>query len=353
MPAGAAGGAHAVPGYRQGYRIDPDTLGQLIDRIYAAALDGKLWPETIRQILNLTGLEPDAGGASSEWNPGYESGPPAIGPPGLPAEFPGLSSARRPVEPCPPTPEFYGLLKRYRSAKHGHGGERDMPLFDLLLGHVEQALQIALRMDRGKSVADASLQALDLHPAGVVLLDRQGRVLHANTVARALACDPGGICLERESLAVRGDAQQARLQELITCAIANALGVGITSGGTLSVPRAPGARPLSLTVAPVGGGSGLFEIGRPCVLVLIADPDRRQPSPKEYLRTTFRLTHTEASLAVLLATGMSLEQAAGELGLSHKAAQSRLTRIYGRTGTRRQAELVRLLLVSDGPVAGR
>ena len=60
-------------------------------------------------------------------------------------------------------------------------------------------------------------------------------------------------------------------------------------------------------------------------------------------RRMFDLTAREAELAACLAAGQSLSQAAGALEMSLGTARHHLKSIFGKTGTRRQAELVALL----------
>jgi DNA-binding CsgD family transcriptional regulator len=51
----------------------------------------------------------------------------------------------------------------------------------------------------------------------------------------------------------------------------------------------------------------------------------------------------EANLAVALASGRSLVDAADALGIAHNTARSHLRSIFAKTGVRRQSQLVHLL----------
>lgn len=173
----------------------------------------------------------------------------------------------------------------------------------------------------------------------------------ANAAARTLANEPDNIQLSSQGITLPHRSDQQRLRELITCAIATSLGVGLSSGGVMAVSRGMGRRPLSITVAQLNGSNGLFEIGKPCAIVLIADPEKQQTLPEDHLRLLYGLTKAEARLAVLLATGISLEQAAEQLAISRNTVRTELAHIFDKTNTRRQAELVRLLLNSAPVIA--
>jgi DNA-binding CsgD family transcriptional regulator len=59
------------------------------------------------------------------------------------------------------------------------------------------------------------------------------------------------------------------------------------------------------------------------------------------------LTPAEARLAAALVRGFSLEEAAAELVISRNTARTHLKRVFAKTGTCRQGELISLLL--SGP----
>lgn len=66
----------------------------------------------------------------------------------------------------------------------------------------------------------------------------------------------------------------------------------------------------------------------------------------EALMDMFRLTRSEARLALALGEGLTLAEAAANLGVTLQTARTYSKRIFQKTGTRRQAELVRALLTS-------
>lgn len=68
------------------------------------------------------------------------------------------------------------------------------------------------------------------------------------------------------------------------------------------------------------------------------------------LTELYRLTAAEARLAVLLACGMSLARAANVLGVGMATVRTHLQRIYSKTFTHHQAQLVSLLLLGPARV---
>lgn len=78
------------------------------------------------------------------------------------------------------------------------------------------------------------------------------------------------------------------------------------------------------------------------ILILIDLDDGLRVSPTT-LERIFALTRAEAKLAVLLAGGASVTEAAHSQGVSIPTVRSHLASIFLKTRTTRQAELVRLL----------
>jgi len=62
------------------------------------------------------------------------------------------------------------------------------------------------------------------------------------------------------------------------------------------------------------------------------------------LRARFRLTPAEAAFAVEIFKGDGKKAAAQRRGITFTTARSHLSSIFAKTGVRRQAELVRLLM---------
>ena len=66
------------------------------------------------------------------------------------------------------------------------------------------------------------------------------------------------------------------------------------------------------------------------------------------MRKLFDFTPAETQLALQLADGLALEEAADELGISKNTARAHLRAVFSKTGVTRQATLVRMLLSSVG-----
>ena len=84
--------------------------------------------------------------------------------------------------------------------------------------------------------------------------------------------------------------------------------------------------------------------------VLIVDPERPRAVSRHLMSRLYGLTPREAALASVLSTGATVRAAAAELGITYETARTHLRRVFEKTGTSRQTELI--VLLSRLPIRG-
>lgn len=185
--------------------------------------------------------------------------------------------------------------------------------------------------------SQAAAAALDRLQLGVLLTGGNGRVLLSNHSAKGMLARADGLALNAGFLHAADAPTQAALRKLL-CEDPG-------RGGALAVSRPSLLRPYALLVTPLGPGS---EPHGAVKAVFLSDPEGDNATGAETLQRLYGLTPSEANLAVELLQGQSLEEGAAALGILVSTARTHLKHIFAKTATRRQSELVRLLL--SGPV---
>jgi DNA-binding CsgD family transcriptional regulator/PAS domain-containing protein len=223
--------------------------------------------------------------------------------------------------------------------------EEESELMHALMPHLQRAFQLHNRIQGLERKGIAATDALDHLQEGVVLLDARGRLLFVNRAAkeilaanRALALTPRGV---RAAIA----SENGRLSRLIQGAIATGTGSGLDAGGAMTISRDGLRRPLHVLVTPLKTRTLYLGNEAPVAAIFISDPDRKPVSNAAVLAQLFGLTRAESRLAQILAAGTSLRDAADKLGVAQSTVRSQLKAIFGKTNTKRQSELVRLLLL--------
>lgn len=103
-------------------------------------------------------------------------------------------------------------------------------------------------------------------------------------------------------------------------------------------------RPYRVLVAPFENGGTVFGPKNAAVILMISDPETKPAIPAEALARLYNLTAAEARLAASFAETASLKDSAEALGITQGTARQYLKRIFQKTDTKSQAELMKLLL---------
>jgi len=80
------------------------------------------------------------------------------------------------------------------------------------------------------------------------------------------------------------------------------------------------------------------------LVVSFFDLSQRVPIDDELLRSTYDLTASEIRICALLTNGESVESVSEKLGISPNTARTHIKRIFNKTGSARQSELVKLMM---------
>jgi DNA-binding CsgD family transcriptional regulator len=117
----------------------------------------------------------------------------------------------------------------------------------------------------------------------------------------------------------------------------------------MRLSRPSGAQALLLTVIPVRQTGFGDRPAQSRVAIFIVDPEHDAAPVSALLQELFGLTAAEAGFAVEIARGDGIQAAARRRSISDTTARTHLARIFEKTGTRRQAELARLLVQCSLP----
>jgi DNA-binding CsgD family transcriptional regulator len=123
---------------------------------------------------------------------------------------------------------------------------------------------------------------------------------------------------------------------------------GVAAGRTdhvqsIPLPAQDGEAAYVIHVAPLRGiARDIFSGATALVLATEVGPALGVPGP-DLLRGLFDLTPKEANIAIRLASGLSLKEAAEAASMQFSTARSHLESVFRKTGTNQQSQLVALL----------
>ena len=233
-----------------------------------------------------------------------------------------------------------------RSVGRDRFGEWDRTLLNGLMPHVHTALRIHRRLVGAELMAANAMAVLDRLPHGVILVSRKGVVLSTNTAADQILRLRDGLTLERGELRAATPSVTTQLRAALAVASATAMGTSLRPGRRLALPRPSGRRSLSVFLAPIPSRADREEGEPGMVAVFVSDPDQTVTIDQDELQRLLQLTPAEAALVRCLVGGLSLEEAAVALSVGLETVRSRLKDVFMKTNIHRQADLIRLVLVT-------
>lgn len=242
----------------------------------------------------------------------------------------------------------FGIGIQHRP-KDGPFDDSELERFARFWPHIERATYMQHQLQRGGAGASDYEALLDAIDSPLAVVDDRGRVAHLNPAGREIVDTRDGLSLEAGRL-VFADSGARRAWERLTGTLPRML-IATGPASAVIVPRPSGRRPYVIDLAPLR--SAWRRSGRAIVgLASIADPDATR-SLEDRLRDLFNLTAAEARFAQHFAESGSLDETAELLRLTRETSRWRMKQLLGKTGTRRQAELVGLLLKSASSVLRR
>jgi DNA-binding CsgD family transcriptional regulator len=220
----------------------------------------------------------------------------------------------------------------------------------LIAPHIRRAAHVAAAMSEAGAKAAALTDMFDAVAVGVLLLDRSRAVVEANAAARRLL--DGGRLFQPG--AIRLTPLDAAADRQLAAALAAPIGAAParTAPLTLVIADSAGERYVA-QLLPLGARGFAAGLPRRAVAALFIRPASFPgAAAPEVLARAYHLTPTELRILLALAEIGGVPEVAEALGVAGSTVKSHLRQLFDKTGTRRQAELVRLLAAFSPPLGG-
>lgn len=230
------------------------------------------------------------------------------------------------------------LMREHRS---GVWGTKEMKALAAVTPHFSRSLEINRQIGDLRIVSELADEALYHINCGVIFVDAHASVLFANRVAERLF-ENRGLRLGQNRLLAPLASETKALHRLIAGTALSGIGDSLVISRPSGAPLLVSATLMKARSAPASG----------VILFVRAIDACTTPNLSSFVRH-FRLTRAEASFAAELIKADGVSGAAERLGISRATARTHLIHIFQKTGTGRQAELVRLMLTWAEPAARR
>lgn len=238
-----------------------------------------------------------------------------------------------------------GRLAVFGANRHNNIGpltNDERAIMRLLAPHIRRAVTISDILDMKKLEAHALGATLDNYTAGVVVVADQGRILHANDAARSMFLTTGPVSGAGGFLKARDDRANRELANAIVQARANEATIG-TAGIGVSL-NSSSDEPSIAHVLPLARGDLRTRLMPPATAAVFITQLGGQPAAEiGAIAKSFGLTPAESRTLEHLAGGATIAETAVAIGISTNTTRTHLARIFSKTGTSRQADLIALV----------
>lgn len=219
-----------------------------------------------------------------------------------------------------------------------------LQMMKILVPHIRRAVELSQKLATGRALRSAFSHLR----FGVMFVDPHLRVIDMNAAAEALVGRPlGPLGVKSGELLITDARSHAALQRLVTnaCYLRDGLIPGVGGDILIRADDNNHADPdIALSVGPLLDPDALGIPFERCAALFIREISLDLPAGfAEQLRAIFDLSPKEASLAAAIASGRTLKLAADDNRIQFSTARSYLEKIFQKTGTRQQSQLVALL----------
>jgi len=240
----------------------------------------------------------------------------------------------------------------FRHARDGLVDDETRWRMRLIAPHVRRAALIGKVIDLKKAEAATLADTLDDLSAGLFLVDARGRIVHANASGHALIAEGSLLRAAGGKLTCSQTDAEHALHDVFLAAGNGDTAVGVKG---IAIPlRARDGERYVAHVLPLTSGArrraGASYAAVAAMFVHKAALDT--PSAPEVIARTFKLTPSELRVLLGIVEVCGVPGTAEALGIAETTVKTHLRRLYAKTGTSRQAELVKLVAGFSIPLAG-
>jgi DNA-binding CsgD family transcriptional regulator len=245
------------------------------------------------------------------------------------------------------TAALFGVFRHERNGVVDEDTRRRMRI---IVPHIRRAVLIGNVLQLNHSETKAFADTLGGLAAGVFLVDKSARIVFANASGQAMLDEGGVLCRKNDALA----AIDPRAGTTLSDAIASAgEGDGAVGAKGIAVPLSLPPQDVWLGhILPLTSGArqsaGLAYSAVAAVFAHKASVET--PSAMEAMAKSYRLTPGELRVLNAMNDVGPVSSVAEALGISEATVKTHLQHLFAKTGTKRQAELVKLVAAHASPL---
>ena len=225
-----------------------------------------------------------------------------------------------------------------RGPERGPMEDKELAWLRRLRPHFESSGRLHCEMLRLRLSANLQDQALNALDYPIIIAYKSGFIAYHNRAAEVWLADNPMFDIKSQRLSGHRALDQGKFERLLHNVFDKCI------SGVLPIPRTDGAKPYQMIAIPLNHQSRLGSGWQcPMALIVVSNPLSGSALTREQMQTLFGLTAAEARVALRLAEGKTLQEISDEHDVSSNTTRAQLKQVFIKTGSRRQAELVKIV----------
>jgi len=219
-----------------------------------------------------------------------------------------------------------------------------------LTPHLQRAMIVRQKLQQQDALETISVRTLDALRTAVLLLDAEAHITHANAGARDIL-DEAEILRSVRGRLVTSDPNADRVlrQALADTAVGDR---AMTSASiSLHLAARDGSHHVAHLLPLTAGRRQSFAAGYDaCAVLFVSKTALDTTVAPDLIRKLFKLTPAELRVFLSIVEIGGVPDVARSMGIAESTIKTHLARIFVKTGTKRQADLVRLMAAFTPPI---
>ena len=222
----------------------------------------------------------------------------------------------------------------------------------LVVPHVRRAARIGKAVDLKQAQVAKFTDILDGLSVSILLVDAGGRIVHANTAGHGIL-HAGDVLRAADGRLIASDAQVDQTLREAFAAVENGDAALGNKGIALPLTACDGEHYI-VHMLPLTSGQhrNASMVCGAVAALFVRKVEMEPPSLPTLISKTFSLTPTELRVLLAIVDVGGVPEVAEALGVAETTVRTHLGRLFDKTGTGRQADLVKLVAGFCNPLVG-
>jgi DNA-binding CsgD family transcriptional regulator/PAS domain-containing protein len=219
-----------------------------------------------------------------------------------------------------------------------------------VVSHIRRAMLVGRAIELKTAEASAFADTLDGISAGMFLVDANGQIVHANASGRVLLDERSVLRAGGGRLAAIAPGADRELNQTLALAGGGDAAVGVR-GIAVPLTARDGEHYVAHTLPLTSGERRQAGASYAAVAALfVRKAGLDAPSPPEAIARLYKLTPTELRVLLAVVEVGGVPEVAEALGIGEATVKTHLHRLFAKTETSRQADLVKLVAGFSNPL---